>query len=62
MKRVIRWRRWWYCLGTISSYADRLNRSSEVESVLLAVATGKRGPLTPDECRTLAYKLGVPAR
>jgi hypothetical protein len=37
-----------------------LNRRVDVENVLLSVAAGKRAALTPDECRDLAYRLGVP--
>jgi hypothetical protein len=37
-----------------------LNRRVEVETVLLSVFAGKRGPLTKEECRNLAFKLGVP--
>jgi hypothetical protein len=59
----MRWlRRWWYVALTFRSYADRLNRCVEVENVLAAVASGKRGALSPDECRQLAKKLGVPSR
>jgi hypothetical protein len=53
-------RRWKYLLLTFRDYAARLNRSVEVEQVLLTVAAGHRGPLTPAECRQLAIKLGVP--
>lgn len=37
-----------------------LNRRVEVEQVLLNVAGGKRGLLTPEECKSLAMNLGVP--
>ncbi len=37
-----------------------LNRRAAVEEVLTSVANGKRGPLTPEECRALAAKLGTP--
>ena len=40
---------------------DDLNRRVEVENVLLNVAAGKRPMLTKDECRKLAYKLGIPS-
>ena len=40
-------------------YAKALNRRVDVENVLYQVAAGKREPLTPDECRELANKLGV---
>lgn len=46
----------------IRHHGDQLNRRVEVENILLAVASGKRPPLTPDECRALAYRLGVPSR
>jgi len=42
------------------SYETSLNRRAAVEEVLFNVANGKRGPLTRDECRDLALKLGVP--
>jgi hypothetical protein len=45
----------------IRDSADQLNRRVEVENVLLAVASGKRATLTPEECKQLAYKLGVPS-
>lgn len=45
---------------THRDYHNRLNRSVDVENALWSVASGKRGPLTPDECRKLALKLGVP--
>lgn len=41
--------------------ADMLNRRFTVEQVLFDVAAGKRPPLTPDECRELALKLGIPS-
>lgn len=59
-------RLWWRCmrlkyrLATFRDYGARLNRSVDVESELMRVATGKRPALTPDECRKLAQKLGVP--
>lgn len=40
--------------------AKELNRRVEVEATLLDFATGKRGPLTPEEAKAMAYKLGVP--
>jgi len=42
------------------SYETSLNRRAAVEEVLTSVANGKRGPLSQDECRALAAKLGVP--
>lgn len=50
-----RWRMW-------RNSADELNRRVEVENVLLNVASGKRPMLTKDECKKLAYKLGIPTR
>jgi hypothetical protein len=46
----------------VRDHGDELNRRVEVENVLLAVASGKREALTRDECRSLAYRLGVPTR
>jgi hypothetical protein len=43
----------------ITAHGDELNRRVEVENVLLAVAAEKRPALTPDECRKLAYRLGM---
>lgn len=40
--------------------AKDLNRRVEVENALLEVAAGKRPPLSPEECRALAYRLGIP--
>ena len=57
VRRFVRWK---YVVLTYGDYHDRLNRSVDVEIVLLSVATGKRGPLTAEECRALAMKLGVP--
>lgn len=45
----------------IRYHGDTLNRSAEVENVLFAVAAGKRPLLTKEECRELAFKLGVPS-
>jgi hypothetical protein len=39
-------------------YSKALNRRVDVENVLAAVAAGKREPLTREECKTLAQKLG----
>jgi hypothetical protein len=39
-----------------------LNRRVEVEQILLDVARGKRPMLTQDECRQLAYLLGVSSK
>lgn len=48
-------------IQTFKDHADRLNRSAEVEAVLLNVSVGKRPILTKKECAELAYKLGVPS-
>lgn len=39
-------------------YEKGMNRRAEVEEVLFDVARGKRAPLSADECRELAIKLG----
>lgn len=57
VRRFVRWK---YVVLTYRDYHNRLNRSVDVEIALWSVASGKRGPLTPDECRKLALKLGVP--
>jgi hypothetical protein len=57
---VRRFMRWKYVVLTYHDYHNRLNRSVDVETALWSVASGKRGPLNPDECRQLALKLGVP--
>lgn len=44
----------------MKDYTKDLNRRVEVEQVLLNVSADKRGPLTPEECKALALKLGVP--
>lgn len=46
----------------VRHHGDELNRRVEVENVLLNVASGKRPMLSKDECRQLAYRLGVPSR
>ena len=46
----------------IRNSGHHLNCRVDVERVLLEVAGGKRGPLTADECRSLALKLGTPLR
>lgn len=59
--RLLQWlTRLRYRLATFHDYGNRLNRSVDVENALMQVATGKRDLLTPDECRKLALKLGVP--
>lgn len=61
LKRFVRrFVRWKYVVLTCRDYHNRLNRSVDVETALWLVASRKRGPLTPDECRQLALKLGVP--
>lgn len=52
--------RWRLRIRLIRRSGEELNKRVEVENVLLAVAAGKRPALTPEECRALAYKLGVP--
>lgn len=52
--------RWKVRCRILFHHADELNRRVEVENVLLNVAKGKRPPPTPEECRMLAYKLGMP--
>lgn len=39
-------------------YSKALNRRVDVENTLAAVAAGKREPLTREECKALAQKLG----
>lgn len=41
--------------------ADELNKRAEVESILLNVYAGKRPMLTREECKALAFRLGVPS-
>ncbi len=48
----VRWRMW-------RNSAQDLNNRVDVERVLINVALGKRQPLTPEECRALANKLGT---
>ncbi len=45
----------------LRDYEISLNRRAEVEQELFDVANGKRPALTPERCRELAMKLGVPA-
>ena len=42
-------------------YPDHLNRRVDVENRLLMAASGKQPLPDADECRRLAYKLGVPS-
>lgn len=58
MKLTNRLWRWYYKLKTVRNHARMLNRSVEVQNVLLQCAAGKRAPLTRQECRELAMKLG----
>ena len=60
-RMVRRFVHWKYVVLTHKDYAALLNRSVEVETVLLAGAAGKREMVSPEECLALAYKLGVPA-
>lgn len=46
----------------VINHGDELNRRVEIENVLLKVAAGKRPALSQDECRQLAYRLGVPSK
>jgi hypothetical protein len=48
----VRWRMW-------RNSGPDLNRRVEVESALLTASKTKAG-LSPERCRELAYKLGVP--
>lgn len=60
---VVWWfRRWRYRWINFMDGADSLSRRVTVEQVLLDCANGKRPTPDRDECRILAYKLGVPAR
>ena len=54
-----RLRRFFFKLRTFRTYGARLNRAVAVEA-LIAAASGERGPLSREECRELALKLGVP--
>lgn len=61
LKRLYhRYIRFIYTVKTFYDHAARLNRSVDVEQALNQVAAGKRGPLTPEECRKLANFLGCP--
>lgn len=57
---------WFYRLQArwriVVNHGDELNRRVTVENVLLNVASGKRPMLTKEECRQLAYKLGIPTK
>jgi hypothetical protein len=48
-----------YQAGAENSQPD-FSRRVAVENVLLNIACGKRPTLTPEECKQLAYQLGVP--
>jgi hypothetical protein len=56
---LTRWRYRFICW--FYAQPDALARRVEVENVLLAHAKNKTSP-TPEECRALAFKLGVPKR
>ena len=49
--------RWYYALRSVRNLASRLNRCSEVESILLDAANGKRPLPGREECRALAFRL-----
>ena len=49
-----------YTVLTFRDYAKKLNRSVEVQDVLVECGKGKREMLTKDECLELVRKLGVP--
>jgi hypothetical protein len=51
--------RWRLRIRLVWRSGEELNKRVEVENVLLAVAAGKRPALNPDECRRLAFKLGL---
>jgi hypothetical protein len=42
--------------------SDRINRSVDIEQHLFDVANGKRPPLTKQDCRILALRLGTPRK
>ena len=55
------WRyRLWYRWRLVTRSDQMLNRRVDVENVLLNTATGKRPPLTREQCRALAMYLGDP--
>jgi hypothetical protein len=43
----------------LRNHGEELSKRAAVEVVLLDVASGKRPMLTRDECRELAYRLGM---
>jgi hypothetical protein len=60
MKHALnRWR--WRFICWFHSDPDALSRRVAVENVLLTHFKNNTRP-TPDECRQLAFKLGVPTR
>lgn len=56
-RALIRWR---YRLANIYDHGEELNRRVAVECKLLAAAAGKRPLPDRDECKRLAYELGIP--
>ena len=52
--------RLYYTARTFRDYSQRLNKWSTIESTLREIAAGIRPTLTPEECRTMANKLGIP--
>ena len=44
----------------IRDYDKDINRRAAVEQELLEVAAGKRQPPSPERCKELALRLGVP--
>lgn len=50
------------CLREIQTLSDRVNRSVDIEQHLFDVANGKRLPLTKQDCRILALRLGTPRK
>lgn len=53
-------RRFLFILRNYKRYDEDLNNRVHVEQVLFDVAAGKKAPLTPRQCRSLALKLGIP--
>jgi hypothetical protein len=54
------WRKLRYKWELLLDPGGMLNRRVDVENTLFNVAAGKRPPLTNEECRALAIKLGTP--
>jgi len=60
---AVRGRAYRYSRGmTAADYRKALNDRVDVEGVLYDVYNGKRPPLSGEECRDLAVKLGVPEK